>query len=278
MTDLKKAQADLKALQDDLPNFHALLTDNEQDAQRLKTERAGLDEQAQARGRVGVAREMLEQHQSDIATARAEVSRLEASERLELLFVEAVGHAEAEKQHKAAFDNLFAKLNKGLESGLQKLIAEFDTLTEHRQAFSTITQDVTVSAELAARGVSSPKEFAPSLSEPYGGTIWNLFNNELYDRGQERFYAEQKRKAAARAAQQPKPAPALREIEVSAVNATLAHRCLGNLAKQVVRRNSSQLNGKTEFYTLCVEPEKLDEAVARLQRSLGSDFTVKPSA
>ncbi len=103
-TDLKTAQDALTALQDELPQFHALLTDNEQDAQRLKSERASLDVQAQARGRVGVAREMLEQHQSDIQIARAEVVRLEDLERLELLLVKAVGHAEAEKQHNAAYD------------------------------------------------------------------------------------------------------------------------------------------------------------------------------
>ncbi len=53
--DLKAAQAELEALRADLPQFHALLTDNEADAQRLKSERAPLDAQAQATRRPGTS-------------------------------------------------------------------------------------------------------------------------------------------------------------------------------------------------------------------------------
>lgn len=99
-TDLSKAREALTALQDELPQFRALLSENEQDAQRLKTERASLNEQAQARGRVQIAKEMLEQHQSDIATARAEVVRLEALERRVLILQQIATHAQRTTKHR----------------------------------------------------------------------------------------------------------------------------------------------------------------------------------
>lgn len=106
-TDLTKARDALTALQDELPQFHALLTENEQDVQRLKIERAPLDAQAQAKGRVNVAREMLEQHQADLATARAEVSRLEALLSRERTLLEMVDQAESAKAHREELDRAF---------------------------------------------------------------------------------------------------------------------------------------------------------------------------
>lgn len=75
---LEAAQRELAELREDLPRFHGLLTDNEQEVERLRREKAELGEQAQARGKVNIARELLEQHQADILSAQGEVERLKA--------------------------------------------------------------------------------------------------------------------------------------------------------------------------------------------------------
>jgi chromosome segregation ATPase len=74
--DLKTAQADLDALRAELPSFHALVEHNEAAAARLKAERAAPDVQAKARGRTSTARELLAEHQADIADAEARVAAL----------------------------------------------------------------------------------------------------------------------------------------------------------------------------------------------------------
>lgn len=77
--ELKQACAELEALRVELPDYQALLRRNESAFEQLRS--SGADESAlkEARGRIGVARELLEQHQSDIRTAECEVARLERS-------------------------------------------------------------------------------------------------------------------------------------------------------------------------------------------------------
>lgn len=106
--DLTKAREALTALQSELPQFHALLSENEADVQRLKSGRASLDAQAQARGRVNVAREMLEQHQSDIGTAQAEVGRLEQHLVHEQTLNKMVKHGCRARVHRAALERTVA--------------------------------------------------------------------------------------------------------------------------------------------------------------------------
>ncbi len=134
--DLTKAREALTALQDELPQFHALLTDNEQDAQRLKSERASLDAQAQAKGRVNVAREMLEQHQSDIATARAEVARLEALERRELTLAKMATPAQRTTKHRKALEKTVHEASAVLGQALEQIAEAVAGIREERQAFA----------------------------------------------------------------------------------------------------------------------------------------------
>lgn len=99
-TDLKTAQRTLAELHAELPNFEKLVSDNERAADLLKAERASLDDQVGARTRVTVAREMLEQHHSDIATAQAEVEKLEGNAEREGHLDAMTGHAkDAERLH-----------------------------------------------------------------------------------------------------------------------------------------------------------------------------------
>jgi chromosome segregation ATPase len=153
-TDLKTAQDALTALQDELPQFHALLTDNEGDAQRLKSERASLDAQAQARGRVGVAKEMLEQHQSDVANACAEVTRCETAVKRESALAEMFKQAELTQKHRDDIDTQLQKASKTLEGYAQRCIEAYDSLTAAFHAYRgplTLTTTLNgVSASLVA--------------------------------------------------------------------------------------------------------------------------------
>lgn len=137
-TDLTKAQEALAALQGELPQFHALLTENEQDVQRLKTERASLDAQAPARGRVGVAKEMLEQHQADIRSARAEVERLEAATRREELLLKMAAEAEAAKQHRAGMDRALDSVYRAVYKASETLLKEWRAERAARRRFAEV--------------------------------------------------------------------------------------------------------------------------------------------
>lgn len=134
--DLTKAKEALTALQDELPQFHALLTDNEADVQRVKSERAPLDAQAQARGRVQIAKEMLEQHQSDIRTAQAEVARLEADLDREHTLLTMVDQAKAAKTHREAMDKALKEVTRALYKASETFLREWRAEREVREQFA----------------------------------------------------------------------------------------------------------------------------------------------
>ena len=140
-TDLNTAQDTLKALQDELPQFHALLADNEQAAETLRRERGDLSKQAEAKGRVNVAREMLEQHQSDIQTAQAEVSRLEQNAAREQRLEQMTAHAKTANEHRTAVE-------KAVEGAVADLLRASQTIIREWAAFETARADfVAVGAE-----------------------------------------------------------------------------------------------------------------------------------
>ena len=76
--DLETARQELQTLAEESPQYHELLDENQRQEAKLKEERAPLDDLAQARGRVGAARELLAQHEADLSTAQAQVTHLEA--------------------------------------------------------------------------------------------------------------------------------------------------------------------------------------------------------
>jgi DNA repair exonuclease SbcCD ATPase subunit len=137
-TDLDKARKELAELSAELPQFYSLLTDNERDAQRLKTERASLDAQSQARGRIQIAKEMLEQHQSDIATAHSEVARLEALKRRELLLAKMHTAADTAKAHRASMDKALAHVTQTLQRDCETILREWTAEFEARQVFAQV--------------------------------------------------------------------------------------------------------------------------------------------
>jgi hypothetical protein len=157
--DLDKAKQALKLLQDELPQFHALLTDNEADAQRLKTERASLDVQSQARGRVQIAKEMLEQHQSDIANAHAEANRLEALKQREQKLEQMHSAAETAKIHRDAMDKVFEHATQTLQRDCEAILKEWHAEHEARRLFAQVGTEL-------VPGFSS-------LSDPYYAGMTN---------------------------------------------------------------------------------------------------------
>lgn len=81
--DLRAAEADLTDILAELPNVEALVSENEAEAQRLRGEKADLTEQVAARGRVVVARELLEEHRADLAATQTRIGELRAQLQVE---------------------------------------------------------------------------------------------------------------------------------------------------------------------------------------------------
>ena len=134
-TDLKTAQDNLTALQDELPQFRTLLSDNEVEAEKLRKTRADLSKQAEAKGRVNVAREMLEQHQSDIATAQAEVSRLEGQLEREQRLEQMTAHAKTAATHRTAVEKAVAGAVEDLQHAAETIIREWRAFDAAKDAF-----------------------------------------------------------------------------------------------------------------------------------------------
>jgi chromosome segregation ATPase len=133
--DLTRAKDTLEQLRADLPRMHSLLQENEQDAQRLKSERASLDDQAQAKNRVMVAREMLEQHRADIETARAEVTRLEQVAQREHTISTMADAAKRGKQQRQVLESAMAAANAALLKQLEKVDGAWAGMIQARSDF-----------------------------------------------------------------------------------------------------------------------------------------------
>lgn len=133
--ELKQAQVHLATLQEELPQFHGLLTENEQEVQKLRVERADHNEQAQARGRVNVARELLEQHQSDIQSAKVEVERLEQIVAREHTLDEMAERAREATRQRKELEKVFEAANTVLMKHLGKLDSTLGAMVTARKSF-----------------------------------------------------------------------------------------------------------------------------------------------
>ncbi len=280
--DLDKARKYLTELQDELPQYHALLTDNEQDAQRLKTERASLDTQAQAKGRVEVARELLEQHQSDIRTARAEVERLELARAREEALAEMVRQAELTVRCKAAFDTQLAKASKALEGHVRACLEAHDGLTSARQAFDDVGADGDLMREFQGRGLrlaEGPDPHKPyRFPEPYGGFVWAQVYQELVSRAEaarrERLEQQAEERRKRRELEHP-PEPELAKLYIDQRDAPAAAHRLGELIQAVGHIDKGMVGGKHET-VFSILPTDLEQARERLKGALTfGDATVR---
>jgi len=259
--DLKTAQSELDALRADLPQFHALLTDNEQDAQRLKSERASLDAQAQAKGRVEVAREMLEQHQSDIQAAQAEVARLEVvlerEVKLQMLEQYATEHA----RHKNAFDDRLATANKALEGNVQKILTVHGDFMATHEAFAALLgSDESLRDDLTARGqhvrLASINFESYPWPQPHGVVVGQIIYNMVVERAQA---AERARQAAQRAPRHKPTPPKLAGLAVDPRDADAVVKRLGDLVQGVVSRQNANI-GLPNDIMFNVSPDDVERA------------------
>jgi DNA repair exonuclease SbcCD ATPase subunit len=140
--DLTRARKHLTELESDLPQYHSLLTESEANAQRLKSERASLDAQAQAKGRVQVAREMLETHQLDIQAARAEVVRLDAQERRDATVAKMAEHAQRTTKHRRELEKAVHEGSETLGRVLETMAQAFVGIRDEREAFALLGRDL----------------------------------------------------------------------------------------------------------------------------------------
>jgi chromosome segregation ATPase len=119
-TQLDEARQTLQKLQEDLPRYHGLLTDSqatEATLQRQFREGSGkFSELTAAKTASMTARELLEQHQSDIGSARAEIGRLEVE----------VEKARKEKAYQDVLKD-YRQLGDGMYEQLGKLVASIQT-------------------------------------------------------------------------------------------------------------------------------------------------------
>lgn len=132
---LQKAREAVATLQSELPDFEKLLADNEKAADTLRRERADLTRQAEAKGRVNVAREMLEQHHADVHGAQAEVSRLEAEAGRAATLAKLADHAKTAQELRARYDREMQAAVTQLEKRLDSLRGVKAGLAKARSGF-----------------------------------------------------------------------------------------------------------------------------------------------
>ncbi len=129
------AKKELEQLQSELPNYERLLADNEKAESDRRRIKAPLDELALAKTRVQAARELLEQHHSDIKTAQAEADRLEADYRRETTLDELAGYAKEATKQKEAFEAVMHEANQALTPLTEKLYGAWRDLNKARRDF-----------------------------------------------------------------------------------------------------------------------------------------------
>lgn len=139
---LKTALETLATFRAELPDFERLVKDNEAAAETLRRERADLSKQAEAKGRVSVAREMLEQHHSDIATAQAEVSRLEAEASRASTLQTMADHAKQAQELRTAYDREMKAAVTQLEKRLETIRGIKAGLASAREGFYAAGQSL----------------------------------------------------------------------------------------------------------------------------------------
>ena len=136
--DLETARSELQALNTELPQYRDLLADNEREQAKLKEDKAPIDALAQARGRVAVAKELLDQHEADIATAQAQVTRLEAQAARESRLSRMAQHAETALAHRTALESAVEEAAAGLQRTVEKIIREWNGYESAKAEFVSV--------------------------------------------------------------------------------------------------------------------------------------------
>ena len=156
MSELGTAQVELASLETDLPKFEALLAENEQAVKALKQNRGDLNKQADTRARVTAARELLEQHKSDITAARAEVARLETEAARRDILGTMVAAAKRAKKHRLSLDTVLTSAVAALQDAATIVRAERDASLAARLEFAAQAETI-VPGFRARRGNVTPE-------------------------------------------------------------------------------------------------------------------------
>ncbi len=129
------ARKELEDLEAELPNYERLLTDNEKAESERRRIKAPLDELVQAKTRVQAARELLEQHHADIATAQQEAERLEADYQRETTLDTMVELAKEAEKHRDALNTVMLEANQVLTPLVERLEGAWRDLNKARRDF-----------------------------------------------------------------------------------------------------------------------------------------------
>jgi hypothetical protein len=91
---------------------------------------------------VQIAKEMLEQHHADIATARAEVDRLEALERRELILAKMAIHVQRTTKHRRELEKAVHEASAVLGRALEAMAQAFAGIRQEQEAFALLGRDL----------------------------------------------------------------------------------------------------------------------------------------
>ncbi len=138
------ARKELEDLEAELPNYERLLAENEKAESERRRIKAPLDELALAKTRVQAARELLEQHHSDIKTAQAEADRLEVEYRRETTLDGMAGYAREATKQKEAFEAVMHEANQALTPLTEKLYGAWRDLNKARRDFLSTGRPLSV--------------------------------------------------------------------------------------------------------------------------------------
>ncbi len=138
------ARKELEDLEAELPNYERLLAENEKAESERRRIKAPLDELALAKTRVQAARELLEQHRSDIEAAQAEADRLEADYQHETTLDKMVEHAKEAEKQRDTFGALMLEANQVLTPLVERLEGTWRDLNRARRDFLSTGRPLSV--------------------------------------------------------------------------------------------------------------------------------------
>ncbi len=142
--DFYNAKHTLEQLQSELPKYETWLADADAEEGKLRKGKAELQKLADAKTRTSAARELLEQHRSDIEAAQAEADRLEADYQHETTLDKMVEHAKEAEKQRDTFDALMLEANQVLTPLVERLEGAWRDLNRARRDFLSTGRPLSV--------------------------------------------------------------------------------------------------------------------------------------
>jgi myosin heavy subunit len=133
--DFYAAKHTLEQLQSELPKYETWLADADAEEGKLRKGKAELQKLADAKTRTSAARELLEQHRSDIEATQAEADRLEADYRRETTLDTMVELAKEAEKQRDALNTVMLEANQVLTPLVERLEGTWRDLNKARRDF-----------------------------------------------------------------------------------------------------------------------------------------------